>query len=76
MNYPSASWKYLALTIGISALLLVGRSSGAHSTGVYRTEAEAQSRALQIGCEKVHQNNGKWMPCADERELHRQLRKQ
>ena len=24
----------------------------------------------------VHQNNGKWMPCADERELHRQLRKQ
>jgi hypothetical protein len=28
-----------------------------------------------IGCNTVHQNNGKWMPCADERELHRQPRK-
>ncbi|WP_244278994.1 MULTISPECIES: DUF3721 domain-containing protein [unclassified Synechococcus] len=28
-----------------------------------------------MGCNTLHQNNGKWMPCADERELHRQLRK-
>ena len=76
MNAPSAFWKYSVLTIGISALLMAGRSSRAHSRGVYSTESEAQSRALQIGCTKVHQNNGKWMPCADERELHRQLRKQ
>ena len=69
-------WKYLAFTIGISALLLAGRPSRAHSRGVYNTEAEAQIRAQQIGCKMVHQNNGKWMPCADERELHRQLRKQ
>jgi len=24
----------------------------------------------------VHQNNGRWMPCSDEAELHRMLRKQ
>ena len=76
MNPLNPLWKYSALTIGITGLLLAGRSSRAHSRGVYSTEAEAQSRALQFGCTKVHQNKGKWMPCADERELHRQLRKQ
>ena len=76
MNAPSAFWKYSVLIIGISALLMAGRSSRAHSRGVYNTEAEAQTRAQQIGCKMVHQNNGKWMPCANERELHRQLRKQ
>jgi hypothetical protein len=48
----------------------------AHSKGLYSTEAEAQARADAIGCLSVHQNNGKWMPCADERELHQELRKQ
>ena len=47
-----------------------------HGKGLYSTEAEAQARADDIGCTSVHQNNGKWMPCADERELHQQLRKQ
>ncbi|AII49152.1 gibberellin regulated protein-like protein [Synechococcus sp. KORDI-52] len=48
----------------------------AHGKGLYATEAEAQQRAAEIGCTTVHENNGRWMPCADERELHRQLRKQ
>ena len=48
----------------------------AHGKGLYSTEAEAQARADEIGCATVHQNNGKWMPCTDESELHRQLRKQ
>ena len=48
----------------------------AHGKGLYSTKAEAQARADEIGCITVHQNNGKWMPCADERELHQQLRKQ
>jgi hypothetical protein len=47
-----------------------------HGKGLYATEAEAQERAAEIGCASVHENNGRWMPCADERELHRQLRKQ
>ena len=47
-----------------------------HSKGIYQTKADAEKRAGEIGCKSVHQNNGKWMPCADERELNRQLRKQ
>ena len=47
-----------------------------HGKGIYDTQAEAEIRAQDIGCSTTHQNNGKWMPCADERELHRQLRKQ
>ena len=48
----------------------------AHSTGIYASEAEAQERAKQLGCDSVHQNNGRWMPCSDEAELHRMLRKE
>ena len=48
----------------------------AHSTGIYASEAEAMERAKQLGCESVHQNNGLWMPCSDEAELHRMLRKE
>ena len=76
MNSLNPLWKYSAITIGISALLLAGRSSRAHSRGVHSPGGEAQTRGLQIGCTKVHQNNWEWMPCADEHELHRQLRKQ
>ena len=43
---------------------------------MYDNEAEAMSRAVEIGCSTVHQNNGRWMPCSDERELHQQMRKQ
>ena len=48
----------------------------AHSTGIYKSEAEAKQRATELGCASVHQNNGRWMPCSDEAELHRMLRKQ
>ena len=65
-----------ALAFACAALLLTTESALAHSKGLYKTEAEAWKRAEQIGCDAVHQNNGRWMPCADERELHQQLRKQ
>ena len=59
------------------ATVFVGNSPAlAHGKRLYSTEAEAQARADDIGCTSVHQNNGKWMPCEDERELHQQLRKQ
>ena len=48
----------------------------AHSTGIYESEVEAKQRATELGCDSVHQNNGRWMPCSDEAELHRMLRKQ
>ena len=48
----------------------------AHRKGIYESQGDAQKRAEEIGCSTVHQNNGRWMPCANEQELHRQLRKQ
>ena len=65
-----------ALAVGVVTLLVNQTPGLAHSKGLYATEAEAQQRATEIGCTSVHENNGRWMPCADERELHQQLRKQ
>ena len=65
-----------ALCIGVFALLAYQAPGRAHGKGIYATEAEARQRATEIGCSSVHENNDRWMPCADERELHQQLRKQ
>ena len=48
----------------------------AHRKGIYASEAEAFRQADKIGCTEVHENNGRWMPCANERELHQQMRRQ
>ena len=66
----------LALSFGVLALLANQTPGLAHGKGLYATETEAKQRAAEIGCTTVHENNGRWMPCADERELHQQLRKQ
>ena len=65
-----------ALGFGVLALLVNQTPGLAHSKGLYASETEARQRAAEIGCSRVHENNGRWMPCADERELHQQLRKQ
>ena len=73
---------YLRSLLGCGLLLwavssaAVTFSAKAHSTGIYKSEAEAQERAKQLGCDSVHQNNGRWMPCANERELHQHLRQE
>ena len=64
------------LSFGVLALLVNQTPGMAHGKGLYPTEAEALQRAAEIGCTNVHENNGRWMPCIDERELHQQLRKQ
>ena len=66
----------LALSLGVLALLVNPTPGMTHSKGLYATEAEALQRAAEIDCTSVHKNNGRWMPCTDERELHQQLRKQ
>ena len=65
-----------ALSFGVLALLVNTTPGMAHGKGLYATEAEARQRAAEIGCSSVHESNGRWMPCANERELHQQLRKQ
>ena len=65
-----------AITFGVLALLGNKTTGWAHGKGLYATEDEARQRAAEIDCSSVHKNNGRWMPCTDERELHQQLRKQ
>ena len=64
------------LWITLAAVWLACCPSHAHNRGLYATEAEAKQRAEQIGCTSIHQNKDRWMPCANERELHQHLRKQ
>ncbi len=66
-----------ALNFCVFLALVVNQAPGmAHGKGIYDTEAKALQRAAEIGCSSVHENNDRWMPCTDERELHQQLRKQ
>ena len=67
---------FSALSFGVLALLVNTTPGMAHGKGLYATETEAQQRAAEIGCSSIHENNGRWMPCTGERELHQQLRKQ
>ena len=69
------SWVSIPFAVVIAFALCPMASLG-HSKGIYQSKSEAEQRAGEIGCKSVHQNNRKWMPCANERELHRQLRKQ
>ncbi|WP_043369164.1 DUF3721 domain-containing protein [Cyanobium sp. PCC 7001] len=55
---------------------LAPAATTAHSKGLYKTKAEAQQRARELGCSGTHQNNGSWMPCSNEAHLHQELRKQ
>ena len=68
-------WVLIPFAVAFAFVLYPMASLG-HSKGIYQSKAEAEQRATELGCKSVHQNNGKWMPCANERELHRQLRKQ
>jgi hypothetical protein len=60
-----------------AAIALIGWPSlaEAHAKGLYKTQAEAEARAKELGCKGTHQNNGLWMPCADEGAMHHELRK-
>ena len=78
MSAMACRFQQLSIGITVMGLFVAARPEPgwSHSKGIYATQAEARIRAQEIGCTTVHQNNGKWMPCADEQELHRQLRKQ
>ena len=47
----------------------------AHMKGIFLSEEEAEKRSLELGCEGIHKNQEKWMPCKNEKELHIYLRK-
>ena len=49
--------------------------SNAHMKGIFSSEEEALKRSLELGCEGIHKNQDRWLPCENEKELHKYLRK-
>lgn len=81
MRHPLPMKPRSVATYSLSALVLLGLTgvateAFAHSKGLYRTQAEAEQRARELGCEGAHRNNGLWMPCAHEARLHQELRQE
>lgn len=65
-----------AATLALSFSLLSAEACWAHAKGLYKTQAEAEKRAKELGCKGTHQNNGLWMPCSHEAMLHQELRQE
>ena len=59
-----------------AAVLFYANGAWAHAKGMYKTEAEANKRAKELGCKGTHLNNGLWMPCSHEAMLHQELRQE
>ena len=49
--------------------------SNDHLRGYYSTEIEAKEKAKEIGCIGTFKLKQMWMPCENEKELHKYLRK-
>ena len=49
--------------------------SHAHMRGTFSSAKEAENRSLELGCVGIHKNQDKWLPCENEKELHKYLRK-
>ena len=69
--------QHLALSaIALFCAVQLPGQAMAHTKGLYKTQAEAEKRAKELGCKGTHQNNGLWMPCGHEAMLHQELRQE
>jgi hypothetical protein len=62
--------------LALLSVLQLPNQALAHAKGMYKTQAEAEQRAKELGCKGTHQNNGLWMPCSGEAMLHKELRQE
>ena len=60
---------YLYLFLNFSSF------SYAHMKGTFTSENKAAKKSLELGCIGTHKNKDKWLPCENEKELHKYLRK-
>ena len=67
---------YTAIMVALMVSPAMSSPAQAHGKGIFTSEAEAMTQAEKIGCTEVHHNNGRWVPCADDRQLHQQIRRQ
>ena len=66
--------KIKTLTFLFFIFINLNFSSHAHMKGTFSTEKEAEKKSLALGCVGTHKNQDKWLPCENEKELHRYLR--
>ena len=72
MTFVFRKIKILTLFIFISQYF--NSYSHAHMKGTYSSEQDALKKSLELGCKGTHKNQEKWLPCEDEKELHKYLR--
>ena len=66
-NFKFFIFLFLSLNFNIYSL--------AHMNGIFLSAEDAEKRSLELGCEGIHKNQDRWMPCKNEKELHIYLRK-
>ena len=67
--------KIKILTLFFFLLLNFNFSANAHMNGTYSSEKDAKNKSSELGCEGIHKNQDRWLPCKNEKELHKYLRK-
>jgi hypothetical protein len=75
-SFPADQRLNLAVVVLLCVLVLLPGPALAHAKGLYKTQAEAEKRAKELGCKGTHQNNGLWLPCSGEAMLHKELRQE
>ena len=48
--------------------------SNAHTKGKFTSDKEALKMSKELGCKGIHKKKDKWLPCQNEKELHKYLR--
>ena len=59
----------------IKKTLIDGDSLFIRGFGTFSNKKDAEKQSLELGCIGIHKNQNKWLPCENEKELHRYLRK-
>ena len=70
-----SKFNFINLFLIILGLTFFDIDLKAHYKGQYLNESDAQDRAREIGCFGTFKIKKMWLPCANERELHKYLRK-
>ena len=75
---PTPATMHLLAILLTSVFVIIPHAEQAiaHGKGLYATQEAAEKRAKELNCSGTHENNGKWMPCQDEADLHRAMRRQ
>jgi len=70
-------WTLLAGLAAVAfAPLLTTTPAAAHMKGMFKTRQEAERRAAELKCKGAFAMGSLWMPCANERALHKALQNQ